>query len=125
MNQPADRPGPAGAAPGSGEDRRRSQRVLMRFPVTIHYLADGKTHSVSAHTVSVNDHGALLESPQAFPVGARLDVENIRTYEQMPCRVVRPAAGSSGAFHVPVEFDRAAPNFWHIAFPPHDWKPPE
>jgi hypothetical protein len=28
-------------------------------------------------------------------------------------------------YHVPLEFDTPEPNFWGIAFPPADWRPPE
>jgi hypothetical protein len=26
-------------------------------------------------------------------------------------------------FHIPIEFDSPAPDFWKIAFPPTDWRP--
>jgi hypothetical protein len=26
-------------------------------------------------------------------------------------------------FHVPLEFDSPAPDFWRIVFPPLDWRP--
>lgn len=124
MNKAARKPG-AGEAPRSGEDRRRSQRVLLRVAVTIHATVQGKPVHVPAFTVSVNDHGALLLCPQMFPAGGKFDLENDRTGEVQPCRVTRPPADTGDGYHVPVEFEKAAPNFWRISFPPPDWRPPE
>ena len=123
MNKAAA-PGPGGGA-RSGEDRRRSQRVLLRVAVTVLATVQGKPIRVSAFTVSVNDHGALLLCPQMFLAGARFDLENDRTGEVQPCRTTRPPADTGDGYHVPVEFEKSAPNFWRISFPPPDWRPPE
>ena len=96
---------------------------MIRIGVTIHINSLGKISTLRAMTVSVNDHGALVISPQQFPAGAHFTVENNNTRERILCRVTRLPQSTSDGFHVPVEFEKPAPNFWRIAFPPRDWKP--
>lgn len=100
------------------DERRRSQRVLVRIPVTLHFVIQGKAASVAAQTVSVNDHGALLICARDLPAGTRLDLENNRTRQQQPCRVSRHPREVPEGFELPVEFEQPAPGFWHISFPP-------
>jgi PilZ domain-containing protein len=106
-------------------ERRRSQRVTLRVSVTIHLTAVGKATAIRSFTIDVNVHGALLVSPQSFPAGTHFMLENDRTRERMMCRVVRMPKSMPEGFHIPVEFEKSAPNFWKISFPPPDWKPLE
>jgi hypothetical protein len=108
-----------------GEERRRSQRVLLRVPATMHVTLHGKPTSIDVTTISVNTHGALLVSPQSIPPSSQLVLENCRTRQRVPCKVMRPPREMPEGFHVPVEFDPPAPGFWQIDFPPTDWRPPE
>jgi hypothetical protein len=105
-----------------GEDRRRTQRVMVHIPLTLR-LANQVT--VEARTVSVNDHGAMLLCPRAIPAETRLELQNKRTLETQNCRVVRGPIESTDGYLVPVEFLAAATNFWGISFPPVNWKPSE
>ena len=105
------------------EERRRSQRVMIRIPVTLRYNVQNQLTSIPAHTVVVNDHGALLFSSRPFPAGARLEVENRHTRQRQSCRVMRAAQETTDGFLVPVEFDTATKGFWQIFFPPTNWKP--
>lgn len=108
-----------------GEDRRRSQRVLLRVPAMVHLNLAGKPVSIAVSTVSVNSHGALLIVPQNIPESARLVLEHGKTGERAACHVSRPSREMPEGFHIPVEFDPPAPGFWQIDFPPQDWRPPE
>ena len=101
-----------------GEERRRSQRVMVRTAVTLHYVAQGKQIGVPAYTISVNDHGAMVLSPRDFPVGTRLEIEHTRTGQRVPCHVARASREIGEGFQVPLEFEKPAPGFWHINFPP-------
>jgi len=47
------------------------------------------------------------------------------TKQRIDCRIARPPREMPEGYHVPLEFDSPAPNFWGIAFPPSDWRPPE
>ena len=105
------------------EDRRRSQRVVIRVPVTVQVKAAGETTTFAAHTVAVNDHGAMLASPQMIAVNTQIDNTNDRTQQRVTARVTRTPPESSEGYLIPVEFISAAPGYWQISFPPKDWKP--
>src|ERR1700681_2338791 len=45
-----------GTALMPGEERRRSQRVIIRVPVTLVVTENGQTLRIAAHTVAVNIH---------------------------------------------------------------------
>lgn len=107
------------------EERRRSQRVALRVSVTIHLTAVGKATAIRGFTADVNVHGALLVSPRSFTAGTHFMIENDLTRERMLCRVVRMPKSMPDGFHIAVEFEKSAPNFWKISFPPPDWKPLE
>lgn len=112
--------GGAQAAPHS--ERRRSQRVVLRVPVRLHLAMEGKPDVIAAFTASLNVHGALLLCPENFLEGQRFVLEHGLSRERIGCRVARKPQAAPGGFQVPVEFDKAAPGFWHITFPPADWK---
>jgi hypothetical protein len=109
----------------AGEERRRSQRVLLRTRANIHVALKGATQSFEVMTLSVNSHGAVVVMEKNLPVDSHLVLENAATKERIACRVTRPPREMPGGYHVPVEFDSPAPNFWGIAFPPSDWRPLE
>ena len=108
-----------------GEERRRSQRVIIRVPVTLHVTENGQTVKVSAHTVAVNIHGAMVLSPRSLDAETMLEVVNERTGQQIASRVTRTPRDSAEGYLIPVEFITASPNFWQISFPPTNWKAPE
>jgi hypothetical protein len=108
-----------------GEERRRSQRVVLRVPVTMKFQVAGQSVVVSGTTVSVNDHGAMLKCPRAFLYGDELIIRNDATRNEVPCRITRAPRESAQGFLIPVEFTEAAADFWQISFPPTDWKPLE
>jgi len=108
-----------------GEERRRSQRVMIQVPVSLTYTVAGQSVTVRAHTVSVNDHGAMILCTRAIDSGTRLELQNDRSRQRQPGRVTRAPRYTSNGFLVPVEFDAPVPGFWGISFPPTDWKPPD
>lgn len=100
-------------------DRRRSQRVMIRIPVVLHI--PGQT-AAPAFTVAVNDHGTMVLHSKAIPLDTHLILENANTSERQGCRVVRhPQVTNEGAL-LPLEFDHPMPGFWNIVFPPVDAK---
>lgn len=114
---------PRPVGPGAGDDRRRGQRVLLKVRANIHVAVHGKSTTLEATTLSVNNGGALIVLPQSLPVETRLVLEHSMTRERVPCRVARLAREMPEGFHIPIEFDSPAPDFWKIAFPPADWRP--
>jgi len=114
-----------GTALMPGEERRRSQRVIIRVPITLVATENGQTVRISAHTVAVNIHGAMVLCPRSLDADARLEVVNGRTDERIPSRVTRASRESAEGFLIPVEFTSPSPNFWQITFPPANWKAPE
>jgi hypothetical protein len=121
-NKPSIAPAANGAV--SGEQRRKSQRVLLRVKANIHVALQGKpSATLEATTLSVYNQGAMVVMKQGLPPETKVVLENIGTKERVGCRVARGTREMPEGFHVPVEFDSPAPNFWGIAFPPADWKP--
>jgi hypothetical protein len=112
------------ATPGAGgEERRRSQRVMLRVRAKVHVALNGVPTTFEVITLNVNVHGALISMSQGVPVETRLVLEHSGTHERMACRVVRPSRETPEGFHVAIEFDSLAPDFWKIAFPPPNWRP--
>jgi hypothetical protein len=98
----------------TAEERRRSQRVLVRMPVVI-YVA-GKTLQGNTHTVSAG--GAMVIIPEGISEGTKVTVENPATKAQVEAKVVRPPQMNQEGSLVPVEFATPSPTFWNIFFPP-------
>jgi hypothetical protein len=109
----------------AGEERRRSQRVIIRVPVTLVLSDNGQDTRIDAHTVAVNIHGAMIVSQRTLEADATLEILNGRTGERIGCRVTRAPRDSAEGFLIPVEFTSASSNFWQISFPPSNWKAPE
>ncbi len=105
-----------------GEERRRSQRVIVRTAVTLHLTIAKQVVIVKAETVEVNDHGAMLLCTRSFSADERMEIQNDCTRQCAACRVTRVPRESAGGYLIPIEFEAPAPNFWHISFPPTDWK---
>lgn len=108
---------------GHAAERRRGQRVLLRVRANVHVALQGQSTTFEVATLSVNPSGALVVMKQSLPAETRLVLEHKGTKERVACKVARPPREMPEGFHVPLEFDSPAPNFWKIAFPPADWRP--
>ncbi|HTV60200.1 MAG TPA: hypothetical protein VMJ93_15115 [Verrucomicrobiae bacterium] len=100
---------------------RRTQRVLLRVRANIHVALQGKPVTFDVITLSVNLQGAIVVMKQTLPPETRLVLEHGTTKERVACKVTRLPKEMPEGFHVPLEFDSPAPDFWKIAFPPSDW----
>ncbi len=98
------------------EERRRSQRVMLRVPVTLHVA--GSAEPLHAVTLVVNDHGGMLVIAEAIPAATSLTVENEHTGHRAAAHVVRAAQNTAEGALVPVEFEEEQPGFWSVYFPP-------
>lgn len=110
------------AASVPGEERRRSQRVIIRVPVTLELMQNGKPERIVAHTVAVNVHGAMALCSRNIDAETKLEVLNESTKKKAVARVTRPPRESAEGFLIPLEFTSPAPDFWQISFPPSNWK---
>ena len=107
---------PAVTRTPTAEERRRSQRVLVRMPVIIHVAGkaplQGNTHTVSAG-------GAMVILKEGIGEGTKVTVENPATKVKVEGKVIRPPQMNQEGSLVPVEFVTPSPTFWNIFFPPH------
>ena len=106
-----------------GDERRRSQRVIIRVPLTLQVSKDGQSFIVSAHTIAVNIHGAMVICRESLDSDTKVEITNERTRERASARVTRAPRHSAEGFLTPLEFDKPFPMFWQISFPPTNWKP--
>ncbi len=106
-----------------GEERRRSQRVIIRIPVTLELTKSGQVIKIPAHTVAVNVHGAMVLCTRSLDCGATIQIVNERTNERATARVTRTPRDSAEGFLIPLEFDKPYPMYWQISFPPSNWRP--
>jgi hypothetical protein len=105
-------------------NRRRSQRVLLRIPITVVGRGpDKKPVAEDTFTAVVNAHGGLIYLSLKVSLGQVIIIKNPETGEELSCRVVYLNPAPDGRTEVGVEFVKAAPNFWRVAFPPSDWVP--
>jgi hypothetical protein len=112
------------AHPSKFSNMRRSQRVFLSVPIIVFKGEAGKNQtSEETRTLIVSAHGALLALKLPVQPGELLTVKHKKTEEELLCRVVNNGPEQAGKSEVAVEFERPAPRFWRIAFPPADWNP--
>jgi hypothetical protein len=93
-------------------ERRRSQRVMIRVPVTLQVTIVKQVVAIRA---------ARPTHPWAE---TKLEIQNHRTRQKLPCRVAGTARDSPEGYLIPVESEVASPGFWHTSFLPTDWSRP-
>jgi hypothetical protein len=82
---------------------------------------EGTTVKEDTQTLVVNAHGGLVKLKAELLPGQPVTLANLRSGNQEKAHVVRIDQPSPDYFAVAFEFDRPAPNFWPIVFPPEDW----
>lgn len=78
-----------------------------------------------AETQVVNAHGGLMKMRAHLHMGQPFRLRIPRNDMEAGCRVVRSEEEGLEFYVVAFEFDRPAPNFWPVVFPPSDWKSAE
>ena len=105
-------------------NRRRSQRVLMKIPVRVGMHAGNAALSEEdTFTLAVSAHGALIAVSAPMYRGQRLTLSNPQTKDSLECVVAHIDKFPEEQVKVGVEFLLPNPTFWHVAFPPKDWSP--
>ena len=102
-----------------------SQQVTIRVPVTLQMTVVGHNVTLQGVTISVNNHGAILQCSRTIDAGTKVEMQNDRTGQKQICKVTRTPAEGQQTYLIPVEFVSPAPGFWQIFFPPTDRKPLE
>jgi hypothetical protein len=114
--------GPQSARPELGAKKRRSQRVVLRVPVLVYRPPKaGPPFFEGTHTLVVSAHGALLGLAASVAPEQRIFLQHSLSGEEQECRIVFTDKKLTGMTEIGIEFQKPAPNFWHIAFPPTDW----
>ena len=106
-------------------ERRRSQRVNIAMPVLVRGKRGGQPFEEQALTISVNAHGCMVRVATPLTRLQEVAIVNIKTAEELPCKVTFLGQKEGGKTEVGFEFSEASPVFWRIAFPPEDWDPSE
>lgn len=98
---------------------------MLQVPVIVESRTqDGRETREQAQTSVVNAHGGLMKLKMALKAGQPITLINGKTKAQQSCRVVRVETSEAGTSAVAFEFDKPAPQFWPITFPPADWNQP-
>jgi hypothetical protein len=111
------------ATSGPDSNRRRSQRVILSVTITVSGENTSGSFSEQTKTMVVNAHGALIMLAAKVSPGQTLELKSPTNPESQSCKVVYIGPTVQGQTQVGVEFSKAAPHFWHVAFPPENWTP--
>ena len=102
---------------------RRSQRIELNVPVVVYRgPGEGPQFSESTQTLVVNAHGALISLTGMVVPRQKLHIQNPNSGQNLECRVVSVKRAPIGPPRVALEFTKATPGFWRLAFPPADWQ---
>ena len=94
-------------------NRRRSKRVQHKSPVMVRFRdANKESISEQTHTMTVNDHGALILLAAKVNTQQIIRLENLSTGEELLCRVASLGPTLMGKTQVAVEFITPKPGFW-------------
>lgn len=95
---------------------------MLQVPIVVTTKsAQGAEMREETHTLVVNAHGGLLQLDMEAVAGQPMVLTNPKTGTQEKCRVIRVDHPPGGHTAVAFEFDRPAPQFWPVVFPPADW----
>jgi hypothetical protein len=115
MHLRSRRRGPLSRTP-ERKDRRRSSRVALATPVFVYgWLAD-EPFAENTETLNVSAVGGLIQLSAKVIPSHELILTNLKTNEDLPCRVARSIRAGDGKTLVGVDFLQASPNFWQIDF---------
>ncbi len=100
-------------------ERRRSSRVRIRIPVTVHSSeTGGEARDASAEVISISRTGALLRLPFLPEVGSRIEVLHGLSHEVREFRVISlRSKKENGPFELGVEILYPTRDFWGVPLP--------
>jgi hypothetical protein len=101
-------------------DKKDHMRAAGASAAWMVMVRNGTPFVEHTKTLIVNAHGALLQLQEPVREGQALNVRNVTTGEEMPCKVVDLSPGATGLAEIGVEFATVNPRFWRVSFPPAD-----
>jgi hypothetical protein len=102
-------------------DRRRSRRWTFDIPVYVYGHGFGSdTFHEEAHTLNVNENGALLLLSVPVRQGQTILLTNQITQQELGCRIVRLGTRHSRTVETGVVFLEPNPDFWQLRSLPED-----
>jgi hypothetical protein len=108
--------------PTQTANQRRSQRILLAVPLRVTgKRMNGTAFAEHTKTLIVNAHGAMLQLQEPVQEAQVLNIRNVATGEELPCKVVDLSPGAGGIGEIGVEFAQPNARFWRVSFPPADW----
>ena len=106
--------------------RHRDLRMHLQMPVRVYTHVPGQQPVLEdTRSLNVSVRGALITLSIRVQRDQRLILTNLKTQEEVVCRVTHLGPAGWGKFKVGVAFLSPAPKFWRMNFPPKDWKPAE
>ena len=98
------------------KDRRRGSRVALATPVFVYGWLLDEPFSENTATLNVSAVGGLIQLSAKMIPSHELILTNLKTNEDLRCRVARSIRAGDGKTLVGVDFLQASPNFWQIDF---------
>ena len=98
------------------KDRRRGSRVALATPVFVYGRLLNEPFSENTETLNVSAVGGLIQLSAIVIPSQELILTNLKTNEDLPCRVARSIRSGGGKTLVGVDFLQASPTFWQIDF---------
>jgi hypothetical protein len=99
-----------------GKDRRRGFRVALATPIFVYGWLLDEPFSENTATLNVSAVGGLIQLSAKVIPSHELILTNLKTNEDLPCRVARSIRAGDGKTLVGVDFLQASPKFWQIDF---------
>jgi hypothetical protein len=107
---------PDAPADGGFTDRRRSRRWPLDVSVYVYgHGPDTEPFHEEAHTLNVNDTGALLLLSVPVITGQKLLLTNELTQKEQDCRVVFLGTRRTRTVEAGIAFPRTNAGFWKLA----------
>ena len=106
-------------SPPAGEQKRRSERVLLRIPIEVKGMdAGGKAFKEVTSTLVINHGGARISLKHSLKSNAGVTITNLQTQMSCPFRAVGHTSQTLGEGpECGVECLNKKLNFWGIKFP--------
>lgn len=106
------------------KERRRTQRVSLTVPLSVHgHNEDGQKFCIHVRSNAVSQHGAQMETEHPFVVGQSVIIVNESNARKVDARIASILRRRDGKTHVGVEFLSSEINFWNMTFPMPGAKP--
>ena len=104
----------------------RSQRVHLVMPVRVYgHGPDEEPFLEETCTLALTADGGLVKLATPVRLAQTLILTNLKTCEDVVCRVAFFGPAQGGTAQVGIEFINPARRFWPVTFLPNGWNPAE